>query len=163
MKLENTLPTIDNVVVDFVANVNQFNYLAGKVEKPVQRKTLKNQIERIEEEVTELRYKGVLDMNQQEMLDGIIDTLVTAFGFAQLLEANGYNVAKAMQKVANNNLTKFTDDFELANNTVKMYQDKGEECYVKNVEDCFVVLRKSDDKVMKPVGYVSVDLKDCLP
>jgi len=24
-------------------------------------------------------------------------------------------------------------------------------------------LRKSDDKVMKPVGYVSVDLKDCLP
>lgn len=162
MKLENT-PEIAEVIFDFVSNVNNFNYLAGKVEKPVQRKTLKNQIERIEEEVTELRYKGVLDMNQKEILDGIVDVLVTAFGFAQLLEANGYDVAGAMQKVASNNMTKILDDFELANNTVKMYQDKGEECYIKNVEDCFTVLRRSDDKVMKPVGYVPVDLKDCLP
>lgn len=156
-------PKVTNVVFEFVSDVNNFNYFAGKVEKPLSYKSLKNQVDRIEEELNELRYKGVLDMNQKEILDGIVDVLVTAFGFAQLLEANGYDVAGAMQKVASNNMTKILDDFELANNTVKMYQEECIECHIKNVEDCFVVLRRYDDKVMKPIGYIPVDLKDCLP
>ena len=150
-------------VVKFYTDVKEFNCIAGKLEYPVQRKTLKNAVERIEEELNELRYKGVLDENPKEILDGIVDVLVTAFGFAQLLERNGYNVARAMRKIAHNNLTKFVDDSQIAQDTVKMYADKGEECYVKNDLDKFVVLRKSDDKVMKPIGYISVDINDCLP
>lgn len=156
-------PKVTNVVFEFVSNVNDFNYFAGKVEKPLSYKALKNQSKRIEEELNELYYKGVADNNPKEILDGIVDVLVTSFGLAQLLEANGYNVAKAMQKIATNNMSKILGDFELANDTVKMYQDKGEDCYIKNVEDCFTVLRRSDDKIMKPIGYVSVDINDCLP
>lgn len=68
-----------------------------------------------------------------EELDAICDVIVTLVGTALSL---GYDIEKAMHLVTDNNLSKCTNGR---------------------------LLKRSDGKVLKPDGYVPVDLTSCLP
>lgn len=128
--------------------------------------TVDNRLKRIEEEVAEMRV-GVDAKDPQEILDGIIDILVTAYGAKQVIAASGYQVESAEQAIAENNLTKVTLDQQLALDTAIGYTLKGEECYVRatsyNGKVWYSVIRKSDGKFMKLLGHVKPDLSKYLP
>jgi len=68
----------------------------------------------------------------------------------------------AQQAVNENNASKYVADEEHAAESVQHYAAKGEEVvahrssYLGN--EVFVLKRTSDDKIMKPVGFVAVDL-----
>ena len=65
-------------------------------------------------------------------------------------------------KIYLNNATKVCDTLESANSTVNHYRDLGTNCYVQYIKafDHYVVKRCLDDKVMKPLGFKSVELDD---
>lgn len=146
----------------FLTDCYLFNILASK-SKVIYGHELKDQADRILEEVKELK-EAVDENDPAGMLDGLIDILVTSYGFKQLLESQGYQVEKGSNKVAMNNLSKFVFTEEAADSTIEHYKQKGTDCYKKKSKSGMIaILRKSDNKVMKPLGYGSVDLTDCLP
>lgn len=138
-----------------------FNFYAGKEDK-YEVPDLRNQAERIREELNEC-FEGLDNNDPKELLDGIVDVMVTAFGLMQQMENAGFDVLGAMQKIAQNNLTKFPASKEIAEYSAKEYEAKGEPCYVSQRGQRYCVKRISDDKVMKPIGYKSVDISKCVP
>jgi len=104
------------------------------------------------------------------ILDGVIDTNVTSFGLLQM--AGPYmNTAKAATIICQNNLTKFHTTEHDAEETVTSHGfDSANDRYVTYLESVsieglppvYVVKRYTDNKVMKPAGYVSVDLSECI-
>ena len=192
MENEEMLQEMLNPVVtdynSFGAAVWTFNKLAGNLQPHESAVTLvqalRNQALRVLEEAQETivwceRYlyngaKQPISFSTEEVLegilDGVIDTNVTSFGLLQI--AGPYmDTAKAATIICQNNLTKFHATEEAANATQDAYGKDGGQNYVTYVESVsieslpwpvYVVKRYTDNKVMKPAGYVSVDLSECI-
>lgn len=147
---------------DFASDCYLFNELAGK-DKQCSYKDIYQQSLLINEEVNEILC-GVTDNNSEEVLDGVIDVLVVTLGLMQKLEQLGVDVSKAMQKTALNNFSKFPTDFVIAQESVVALKEKGVECRAEYNEDYeLYVIKDSNDKVRKPLDFVSNDLLDCIP
>lgn len=188
MENEEMLQEMLNPVVtdynSFGAAVWTFNKLAGNLQPHESAVTLvqalRNQALRVLEEAQEIvdacyewEHPDTTDEEAvkqiKAMLDGVIDTNVTSFGLLQI--AGPYmNTAKAATIICQNNLTKFHATEEAANATQDAYGKDGGQNYVTYVESVsieglppvYVVKRYTDNKVMKPAGYVSVDLSECI-
>ena len=120
----------------------------------------------IKEEFLELS-EGLDTNDLEEQLYGVVDVLVTAFGYLQKL-ANTYDidVAEACNRVASNNLTKYPVDEQVAYATVEMYdaQGRGATYYEKSEDHGVYVIRDAlTNKVKKPKGFVPVSLADLIP
>jgi hypothetical protein len=139
-----------------------FNKVAGKALQ-VTHSDLSEQFKLIVEELKET-CDGLATNNPEEVLDGTIDVLVTTFGLLQKLENLGVDVNKAMFKTADNNLSKFPQSESIAIDTVQMYESQDVTVTVEYYSefDRFVI-KDENGKVKKPVGFISNDLKDCLP
>lgn len=147
---------------DFASDCYLFNELAGK-DKQCSYKDIYQQSLLINEEVNEILC-GVTDNNPEEVLDGAIDVLVVTLGLMQKLEQLGVDVSKAMQKTAMNNFSKFPSDFVIAQESVVELKRKGVECRAEYNEDYeLYVIKDANDKVRKPLDFVSNDLLDCIP
>ena len=152
---------------EFYNDVDAFNYLKGWNEKmdlrPSNIRTLiGDQLGFIVEEWEEA-CEAWDDMDDKEILKESIDILVTSLGLIQLLDRAGVNVGDALEEVALNNLQKFYEDVDKANETCQYYKEKGVEAEVKEVyEDddgvVYAVIRKSDGKLLKPQNHPKVDL-----
>lgn len=153
--------SINDAVSRFESSVFSFNATAGNFDNldTVEgvSKALSSQVALILEEVKET----IEAKNSIEALDGIVDVLVTAFGYAQMLEHIGVDVAKAMNLIAENNLSKFPLSAEYARRSVEMYADKGiNVTAIKN--DGRWVIKDEKGKVRKPYNYKPVDLSSCV-
>jgi hypothetical protein len=147
---------------DFASDCYLFNELAGK-DKQCSYKDIYQQSLLINEEVNEILC-GVTDNNPEEVLDGCIDVLVVTLGLMQKLEQLGVDVSKAMQKTAMNNFSKFPSDFMIAQESVVELKRKGVECRAEyNADYELYVIKDANDKVRKPLDFVSNDLLDCIP
>jgi hypothetical protein len=154
---------IDYNISDFQMDCYAFNEIAGKHNKTTL-KDIEFQYKLILEETKEIKDKGIDKNNVKEVLDGAIDVMVTALGLLQKLEHLGIDVNKAMRDTAYNNLTKYPSKELTAIQTAMMYEEEG---IVVNVEynseyELFVV-KNWNDKVMKPIGFESNDLSNCIP
>lgn len=141
-----------------------FNSISGSIQETSQ-KSFGDQLSFIEEEFEELQ-EGHADFDKVESLDACVDILVTVMGYMQKMQYTyGADVAKAMDLIAENNLSKYPPTKELAEQTVKMYADKGVETYYTYNEDyqVYVIRDKITGKVKKPVGFKPVDLSVCFP
>lgn len=100
-----------------------------------------------------------------ELLDGAVDCFVTVAGLLQKLEAKGFNVTEAMKRVGKNNLEKYPVDNTIACQTIEHYEENGIPVVVGFDEQSgvFIIKRKSDGKVLKPLGYSKVILNDLVP
>jgi len=125
-------------------------------------KDRKRQLGYIQSEVAELQ--DALDVEDLvEELDACMDILVTVFGYLGKLESLGANVGKAMQKTADNNLSKFPTSLDEVEQTRKFYKE------VKNKETVFgynpdykrYVVRDMNGKYLKCKSFVENDLSDC--
>ena len=189
MENEEMLQEMLNPVVtdynSFGAAVWTFNKLAGNLQTHESAVTLvqalRNQALRVLEEAQEIvdacNKWEMPDTTDEEaveqvksILDGVIDTNVTSFGLLQI--AGPYmNTAKAATIICQNNLTKFHTTERAAEETVTSYGfDSANDRYITYLESVsieglppvYVVKRYTDNKVMKPAGYVSVDLSECI-
>lgn len=147
----------------FEEKVRIFNRVCGSL-TDVDDTKLTLQLSLIKEELKELE-DAFKAKDSVEVLDGIVDVLVTAVGFAQQLQTQGYDVSTATQRVADNNLTKFPKDVAVALESVNHYVTIGVPASYSFNDNAkaYVVKRDSDLKVMKPVNYVPVVLGDLVP
>lgn len=155
-----------------VANAVEQLYLDSAVFNEISGSATNNSLESfqlqrdlIKEEFLELS-EGLDTNDLEEQLDGVVDVLVTAFGYLQKL-ANTYDidVAEACNRVAANNLTKYPVDEQVAYDTVQMYKEKGVATYYEKSEDhgVYVIRDAVTNKVKKPKGFVPVSLADLIP
>lgn len=152
-----------NKLLKFYEDCIRFNDIGGK-SKQCSWQDMRNQQKILQSEVTELT-DGLNAEDQKETLDGILDVLVVAFGQLAKLREAGYDVDTAMQRVADNNLSKFIRGFDnpAVKATVEKYKQEDVAATYDTIYDCWVVKRSTDDKILKPVGFVDVDISDCLP
>lgn len=125
---------------------------------------LKGQHPFVEEEVRETS-EALLKDDVVEVLDGCIDTLVTVFGELQRLEQAGVDVSGGMLNTGQNNLSKFCTK-EVAENSIKWYKENKRETVrmeLTGSPDEYVLLRESDGKIMKPLGFIRNDLSEFVP
>lgn len=134
-------------------DIKKFNEIASNLEGDMVAK-VDHQLSLIFEELTEA-IEGVETGNAQELLDGAIDTWVTAVGLLQKLEAAGFDVAKAMRKVDENNLSKFPYSCG--------FQHDPEFNITLNDKHQRWVIKDENGKVRKPADFEPVDLSDCVP
>ena len=131
---------------------------------------LYNQMKIVMSEVQEME-SGIKEKDNVEILDGAVDSLVTVFGMLNLLSKNGYDVVTAMQRVAYNNLSKFTTSKEIALETAKKLSESKPKLAFRVEErdgrpfgsEMLYVVLDSNDKVCKPVNFVPVNLQDLVP
>lgn len=137
----------------------KFNDISG-ANKELSLKAMREQFLYIDEEVNEI--KEALDSNDLvELLDGTIDTIITAFGLLQKLENLGVDVGQAGIDTAHNNLSKFPNAPAVAHQTVeKVGIEKGIEAVATFNEEhgVYVIRNKYTGKVCKPLDFVSNDL-----
>ena len=135
-----------------------------------------NALQRVEEEAREgidAYTEMVLNLNsgdvedfRQHLLDSVVDIFVVYARLYQLMGNNpSFNLHEAIQRVCENNLTKFPTDKQVAEDTLKMYAEQGVECYIVATEyegvTYYAIKRVSDNKFLKPIGYESVNLAGC--
>jgi len=149
-------------IENFEEHQDLFNLIAGTANK-TDKKDINNQLQLINEEVGEIA-QALRDNNSVELLDGAIDSLFVVLGLIQKLKMKGFITYEAMQRVAENNLSKFPTDYAIVLKTIEHYRQQGIDCHYEYLEEYGrYVIRDRNNKVRKPVGYVAVDLSDCVP
>lgn len=120
------------------------------------------QLSYIQSEVDEIRV-ALEQGDLVEQLDGCLDVLVTVFGFIGKLEEQGAWSAKAMVKTADNNLSKFPETLEEAEETQGWYLDNKSKETVVSYNPTYkrYVVRDMNGKYLKPSSFVENDLSDC--
>lgn len=153
----------DYDISEFQMDCYAFNDIAGK-DTQCSLKDIESQYNLILEETKEIKEKGIDKNNAKEVVDGVADVLVTALGLVQKLENLGVDMNKALRDTAYNNLTKYPSDERIAIETAQKYEQEGVQVKVEyNSEYELFVIKNMKDKVMKPVGFESNDLSDCIP
>lgn len=146
------------------SKIFEFNRIAGNFIS-VDKQKLQNQIKLIKEELRELE-EAVETDNCKETLDGINDVLVTALGFAQMLEHQNYDVHGGLSEVAENNLTKFPSTYDIVADTIKWYETEYPDVVLTPSYDqdrSVWVIKDQNGKVRKPINYEGVVLTNYLP
>lgn len=156
------MPHNDYTFDDFKIDVYAFNEIAGK-DKAATHLDLCKQFSLITEELKETA-DGLSLNDPVEVLDGVVDVLVTALGLLQKLEALGFNAPKALYKTAANNLSKYPTDEAVAIESAKNFESQDIDVTVtyNSAYDMFVI-KDLQDKVRKPFNFQSNNLDDCIP
>lgn len=81
-----------------------------------------------------------------------------AYYVFRLCESINIDIKADIALVLDNNDSKFLSNIEDANASVEMYASKGEEVHIHCTDGLYVLLRASDNKVMKPKNFKSVEL-----
>ena len=156
------MPHKDYTFDDFKIDVYAFNEIAGK-DKEATHLDLCKQFSLIVEELKETS-DGLNTNNPVEVLDGVVDVLVTGLGLLQKLEALGFNTQKALYKTAANNLSKYPNREHIAILTSQKFEAGNVNISVTyNSDYDLFVIKDEQDKVRKPLNFVSNDLEDCVP
>ena len=150
-------------ISDFQLDCYAFNEIANK-HRLTSLKDIEFQYKLIAEETKEIKDKGIDQNNAKEVLDGVIDVMVTALGLLQKLEYLGVDGNRAMRDTAYNNLTKYPAKELTAIQTAQKYEEDGILVIVEynSLYDLFVI-KNMHDKVMKPIDFESNDLSNCIP
>ena len=148
-------------ILDLFNDTDKFNRIAGAYNN-LSRESFDNQLKIIQEEYEEF-VEGHERQDLVETVDGLVDNLITLFGYQRTLEEKyGIDFSAIMQKIAENNLSKFVprDDPMTVSKTIGMYLDKGTLAKSEYNEEynVFVIRDAVTNKVKKPINFVPVDI-----
>lgn len=136
--------------------VNKFNTIAGVLDNPnYETLDLYNSLgfEELSESITALE-----EDNKVEILDGCLDEFFIICGKMQILEKMGYNVQEGLKRVCENNLSKFPTKEMVDEHTLQEYPSS-----TYNKEFDTFAIKNSIGKIMKPPGFIPVDLSYLIP
>jgi phosphoribosyl-ATP pyrophosphohydrolase len=127
---------------------------------------MRNQVALVVEE-SEEAFEEAIDEDINKLLKEVSDIMVTALGLYQKLQNCGYPIEEALDKVCDNNLTKFHRNVDEANLSVKHHHEQGLTTFVRMIQmdngnEYFGIIRKSDGKLLKPYDYVKINTQDWL-
>lgn len=109
------------------------------------------------EEVYEL-IKAFEENNHIEVADAYADIIFLCLGGVYLHGVPKFD--EIFKEVCLSNLSKADVTYEDALNTIRFYENKGIEAYIdKKSEDCYIIRRLSDNKVLKSTKYKPVQLQ----
>lgn len=157
------LNTVDSLK-ELYFDTNTFNMIAGNDQK-ITDQDFEDQFKVVVEEMKEFQ-EGHTNRDLVETIDGIVDNFVVLFGYMQKMQNRyGIDFAKAMDLIAENNLSKYPTEEQVAIDTVQMYKDQGLETYYTFYPEslCYVIRDSKTNKIKKPIGFKPVDLSDCFP
>lgn len=115
---------------------------------------LAEELKELEESIVNKDLVGIADAlcDLQYVLSGA----VLEFGLAEKFPA-------LFNEVQRSNMSKACNSREEAEATVRHYaESKGENCFIQQEGDLFLVFRQEDNKTMKSVGYSPADLAGIL-
>jgi hypothetical protein len=135
-------------------SVKEFNDAAENF-KNVDYDSINNQISFVFEELCET-ITAFESGDTVGLVDGCIDTTITILGLVQKLEAAGYNMAESFKRINENNMSKYIPKGK------PLVYPKGLTAYYNKKYNVYV-LKDESGKIMKPTGFKSVDLSDCVP
>jgi hypothetical protein len=157
--------TMEDTIREAYKNVKLFNQIASNLDN-VTPDSINCQLSFIFEAVERGIYpEGRYDDDNKdpnynpevELTDGVCDLFVTVAGLMQKLEACGFDVAGALKKVNENNLSKYVPydvrlpiDFYAPANTFPIIDDE---------HDVIIFKDKETGKIKKPTNFVPVNLK----
>lgn len=142
--------------------IELFNKLIGNKSSY---KAVQNQLERVKEELEET-FEALENKDNLGLIDGVCDQLVVVLDLIAKLEALGYNVLDGLLVVTENNMSKFTKERIVAEYTQRHYEEELDTpCVIVHNEEhkLYGIRRIEDGKLLKPINYVPVDLKEFLP
>lgn len=142
-----------SVIQEAYESVYDFNNIEGNFRK-VDTGSIFNQLSFIQEELKET-WDAEAVGDSVGILDGACDLFVTVAGLMQKLAHQGYDVSTAIKRVNENNLSKFPLTLE--------GQWNPEHSAQFNTEYQRFIFKNTDGKIMKPLGFISVDLSDLVP
>lgn len=149
-------------IEDFKIDQDAFNEISGQAFKTT-KQDIANQVALIAEELKETQ-EGFENNSVVEVLDGLVDTLYVTLGALQKLKKLGVDTDGAVRQVAEDNNLKFADDEMIANNSMNSYFEKGIKVRTEyNSKYRVFVIKDENDKVRKPLDFVSTDLSKYVP
>lgn len=148
-------------ILNLFNDTDKFNRIAGTYDD-LGWDSFTNQMLIIKEEFNEF-IEGHCSEDLVEVVDGIVDSYITLFGYQRKLEEKyGIDFSAIMQKIAENNLSKFLpgDNYALVSETITSYLNKGQQVISEyNPDyDVFVIRDAVTKKVKKPINFVPVDI-----
>ena len=147
---------------EFYKAVKDFNNLAGNTDVSI--KGFKNQQRLIFEEAIKEVEEALKDNDVVKLLDGVVDGMYVLLGNLQKLEALGCDIQGAMKQVCEDNIKKFPQDVSTAQASVLHYNNQNINVnYSYNDEHRRYVIKDSNSKIRKPVGFVGTDLTKYVP
>lgn len=153
-----------NAISTFYEQCHKFNKIAGKLENLAIR-DIHNQLLLIKEELNET-FDDYQKSDYEGILDGYTDLAVTVAGLGFILKELGFKTEEALLATAENNLSKFLDGKETAraNASVKALAEQGVTTNLSyNPQYNVFVIKDENNKIRKPVGFVSNNLSKFVP
>lgn len=155
-KDNNLIIAIKNLTADSIL----FNNIAGTTEvytKESIEQQLKIILSEVEELVTAFKSETPVSVAAEA-----VDVVVTVLGLLQKLNNAGIDVPEITDRIGQKNLDKFPDvsQVTLVNDTIKDYADKGI-TVAPSINLGKYVIRDSNGKVRKALGFTPVVLDDC--
>lgn len=138
--------------------VEKFNRIAGNLTDVTVAK-LEAQMKVFIEESKETA-DAFSNKDSVELLDGICDSFVTLAGLMQMAEKMGFKVDEALKRVNENNLSKFPTHVTY---DAKRQYEASEWRVVFDTDYRLYILKDSNGKVRKPVGFKPVQISDLVP
>ena len=135
-------------------DVFMFNDVAGNLTN-VTLESIAAQLDYIQEEYLET-VEAFDEGIRVNLLDGVCDMFVTVAGLMQKMEAVGFDVKTALQRVNENNLSKYVP-------YDKPIRRKAEWTTESNDTYKVTVLKNENGKIMKPLDFTPVSLSDLVP
>lgn len=128
---------------------------------------VKRQVALIAEECKELE-EAVAVEDWTEVADAVCDIRVVSDWLQELLYQAGFDMESAMEAVAENNMSKLFKSYSEALETKEYYEDeKNLSVFIESKfykgRDYYVVKNAETGKILKPKGFVSVDLTNYIP
>lgn len=145
---------------NIIEKVKRFNSIGGLQvqENFLNKDLLKLKIGLIQEELNELT-EAAEHNDPVEVLDAGGDLLYVLVGL--LITYNLDNViVEAFNRIHDSNMSKFCLSEADAKKSVNNYYHIGVEAYYKKIDDLYVIFRTSDNKILKGIDYLPVNLQD---
>lgn len=136
-------------------SVKQFNKIAGSLDNVTVEK-IDLQLDLIYEEFVVEGITNFENKNPEKFLDDVCDTFVTVNGWMQMMEAAGFNVEEALERICKNNLEKYPS----ADEPIVV---QGDLTVKKNEEYNCWVIKDANGKVKRPSNFISVNLDGLYP
>lgn len=94
-----------------------------------------------------------------EILDALVDIMFLTFGTVIAHGMQGV-FEQAWNRVVENNMSKEIKHKQLAIDSIQFYEDAGVSVHMEPTDEGYLLIRDHDGKIMKPVGFEPVNLKD---
>ena len=142
--------------------VKDFNTIAGNTATDY--KGFKTQQKVVFEECIKEVEEALDENNVVKLLDGVVDGLYVVMGQLHKLELIGCDIQGAIKQVCEDNAKKFPKKADVAQTSILHYNSQNiNASYTYNTEYKCYVIKDSNGKIRKPVGFTSTDLTEYVP